>query len=405
MTDTFRVRRTLTGPLLGLAALALAGLAAAPAAHAAVYVAGSGGEFGTIDPITGAFNSIATFGFGSGSVRGLGFVNGTLYGLVTNDLANTGGTDVYAINTTTGAEKLVGDITNFASNAFGGAGGATSSGSTFYLLSNGSDTADSNSSFATVNLASLSPNSATPTDLAATFVNPDTGITSDGLVVIQGPSLYTAAYGHNNPNFTDDLYSIDPASGTPARIGDTGTAESFSLQSGVVDGGTVYGFGGPDYLSSGADNGALSIYTLDTTTGAATQGASYESSLGGDSVTAAAEGPADVSAAPEPSQAGMLALMGLGPRRPAPARPPAEARLTAPGSRTSHGPPPHSGGRAAAVTMRGSSGTPCIPASFMLHCGRGAILTLRRADLPHLARNNPCPPALFPPSPPSPRWD
>src|SRR4051794_29854448 len=86
-TITYTIMRAMTTRRLVLAAAALViGAAIGPSTASAgpiVYVAGTGGEFGTLDLATGDFTSIGTLNPSSGAeIVGMGFgPDGNLYGL------------------------------------------------------------------------------------------------------------------------------------------------------------------------------------------------------------------------------------------------------------------------------------------------------------------------------------
>jgi hypothetical protein len=240
-----------------------------------VYVAGSGGEFGTINLTTGAFTAIGPgLDLGnSNTIFGMGFgSNGNLYG-VDSGLPTS---NLFQINTTTGVATPSGG-TPLSDSAVGA--GADASGK-LYVIDNNSP----------ASLYTLQPPSATTTTIGST------GIASDGLVAVNanGSQIFTSILV--NGGFSpDDLGKINPSTGVATDLGSTG----FLIFAGLFVGDTLYGF-----TSTGE------IVTLNTTTGAATQVATY-SLPNGDSINAAAaQFPASV---PEPSSLilGLISTVAL----------------------------------------------------------------------------------------------
>jgi hypothetical protein len=253
--------------LCGCALLGSAGRAAA----AMVYVAGSGNEFGTLDLTTGAFTQIGTLNLPAGdNLFGMGFgADGNLYGLD----SSTPNAELYRINITTAQVTAIGALGHSAIDATADASGK------MYAISQ-----DANGLFYT-----LSPPSTTTTDVGSI------GIHSSGLAAVtaDGSQLFTSA---TDPVTGDaDLYSVNQATGLATEIGDTG----FFIINGLFVNGTLYGF----------DDVTDAIVTINTTTGAATQVATY-SLPGGDVIFASATTPGNIgTVVPEPMS---LTLLGLG---------------------------------------------------------------------------------------------
>lgn len=218
--------------------LALACAAAPPAAEADqfVYVTGSGNEFGTLDLATGAFNQITTLALPAGDyIYGMGFgAHGDLYGVDSQPDAN-----LYQINPNTGGLTDLGAIGYSAVDATSDASGK------LYVLSQ-----DTNALYYTLNPPSPTPN-----------VIGSTGISSTGLMAVSpdGSQLFTTTVDPTTGTY--DLVSLNPATGAPTVIGDTG----YYVDNGLFVGGTLYGF----------DTVSDAIVTINTTTGSATQVGTY----------------------------------------------------------------------------------------------------------------------------------
>jgi hypothetical protein len=254
--------------------LAMACTAAAPAAKAdlSVYVTGFSNEFGTLDLTTGAFSPIATLNLPPGDVMfGMGYgPDGNLYGVDSDPNAN-----LWQINPATGGVNLIGSIGQSATDMSSSASG------TLYVLSQ-----DINAVYYTLTPPSTTPNVVGPT-----------GISSDGLAAVSADGTQFFTTTPSQTVFGDDLVSINPMTGAATDIGSTG----FYIDNGLFVNGTLYGFG--DLGSTGA------IVTINTTTGAATQVATY-TLPGGDQIVSSALIMASV---PEPSSLGMSligAMMG-----------------------------------------------------------------------------------------------
>jgi hypothetical protein len=233
-----------------LAAIVLSGALSPSTADAGstVYVAGSGNEFGTIDLTTGNFTSIGTLNLPTNdSIFGMGFgADGNLYGVDSQADAH-----LWQINIKTAAVTDLGAIGQSSIGA-----GADSSGKLYSLDQSPS------ASFYTMNPPSL-----------ATNVVGSTGFTGDGLVApnAAGTQVFASAL-INAGSSPDELYSINPTTGMATDIGSTG----FLVFSGLFVNGTLYGF-----------SGTGDIITINTSSGAGTQVASY-SLPNGDAIDASA---------------------------------------------------------------------------------------------------------------------
>ena len=257
-----------TAGLLLATALAATAVGTPPAA-ADLFFAGSGNEFGTINPVTGAITTLGTVSTDTGNpIFGMGFSNGGLYGLdgnvpptiahlfrinpangATTDLGSTGQTASGA--TTNGAGVL------FAVNEFG-----SPSPSTFYRVS--------------------------PPSPVATTIGV-TGFIPDGLLAFDGAGhLFASGFSSPSGSGPDNLYRVDPATGASTLIGSIGFSQVFT---GAFDHGILYAFPGT----------GPQVIEINTSTGAGTVVSSY-SLPNGDLIDA-------VATVPEP---GSVVLLGLG---------------------------------------------------------------------------------------------
>jgi hypothetical protein len=275
-------------PLIALAGILLSvGVSPSPAqaGSATVYVAGSGNEFGTLDLTTGNFTYIGTMNLPvDDNLYGMGFAaNGKLYGL-DSSLPTS---NLYQIDISNANATRVNAIGQSAIDATADAAGK------MYALTQD----PTNSTFYTLN----------PPSTTTTLVGP-TGVSSTGLMAVNasGTQIFTGAF--DSVTGTTDLYRINPQTGVATLVGDTG----FFVINGLFVGGKLYGF----------DDNTNAIVSIDTTTGAGTQVATYNYSgmpgLGtpnnptaGDAIFASAVLPGSV---PEPSSAvmGLIALAAVG---------------------------------------------------------------------------------------------
>ncbi len=240
-------------------------------AGSVVYVAGTGNEFGTLNLSTGAFTNIGTLNLpGNDAIYGMGFgSDGKLYGLD----ASTPNANLYQINTSNASTSLVGAIGQSAIDATSDANGV------MYGLS-----FTANSNFFTLN-----PASGTTTTVVGA-----TGIAGSGLMAVSANGSQIFAGATDATTGLTDLYSINKLTGAATLIGNTG----FYIGNGLFVNGTLYGF---DYNSE-------AIVTINTTTGVATQVATY-SLPGGDTILASALAPQAI--VPEPSSI-VMGLIAIG---------------------------------------------------------------------------------------------
>lgn len=229
--------------------LFLSGLTTSPgsAADMTVYVIGFQGEFGTLDlsnPDDITFNLIKKTGI---RTAGMGFTSsGSLYLLDLNFTAS----HLLNINPTNGNSQ---DLGTLPDTAFGATIGPD--GQTMYAI-------DQNSP---AGLFSLTP----PSPAITTIGN--TGIASpDGLLAF-GPNgtLYTDSFSPTG----DALYSVNPTTGATTPIGN-GFGPEIGIATGLFLNGTFFGFGGNN------ETRANYVYTINTTTGVATEYGSYSLGAG-----------------------------------------------------------------------------------------------------------------------------
>jgi hypothetical protein len=133
-----------------------------------------------------------------------------------------------------------------------------------------------------------------PPSTTTTVVGP-TGLAGFFMAAVNaGGSRFFA--GSPNATGTVDLYSIGTTTGAATRVGDTG----FPISNGLFVGDTLYGF----------DLNVAAIFTIDTTTGAATQVATYN--LPNGSLVSAAAVVLPGATIPEPSTLTMAVIGGGG---------------------------------------------------------------------------------------------
>lgn len=228
--------------------------------------------FESVDTASGAVNVIST---DTPSMTGMAFVNGQLYGL------GYGSGDLYRIDTTTGAATDLGTTTHPGN---GGSDLVAGPGDSVYLF-------DDSGSVSTL----------TPPSPSTTLTNlPGIGPYGSYPKYAAGPDgrIYGVPYDPFNP-LPQQLQILDPTTGQL-------TSGPVLSPQGII----------PDHSHLFFDGSTLDIvsptglYTIDTTTGAVTQGFTFSSNIGG--VFAAAAMP---SAVPEPSSLTLCgiaaALMGI----------------------------------------------------------------------------------------------
>ena len=169
----FRLR---TAGLLLATALAATAVGTPPAA-AGIFFVGSGNEFGTINPVTGAITTLGTASTdtGNSSIFGMGFSNGVLYGLDGGDLAEPIA-HLFRINTANGATTDLGSTGQTVD-------GATTNSAGVLFAAN-------------FNISSPSPSTlyrVSPPSPVATTIG-GTGFIADGLMAFDGAgNLFASA--------------------------------------------------------------------------------------------------------------------------------------------------------------------------------------------------------------------
>jgi hypothetical protein len=223
-----------------------------------IYVENSSAVLGVMNVRTGAFAPIGTT---SERIGGFAAVGSTLYGIGDNQT-------LYTINTSTAGLVPIG-TTGLPTSGYGL--GETSNGTIYEI-----DLASGQSS-----LYTLSPSTGAATLVGAMGIETNSDPSGD-----DAGNLYDAQgiYG-------DGFYRIDPTTGASTLLGTNGSWGSVLAVTFVQ--GTMY-----------ALNTTGSIYSVDLTTGAATQTASYNTSSVG-SVYAAG-----VAIAPSAPAPGALAVFG-----------------------------------------------------------------------------------------------
>ena len=241
-------------------------------AAAELLIVGSGNEFGTLNPTTGAIRLLGTATTDTGNpIFGMGFSNGTLYsvdGTVSGTVHPP--SHLFQINTANGSTTDLGSINNTVNAA------TTNSAGVLFGLTFPTPTFTSD-------LFSLKP----PNPVSQTIGN--SGIFSGGLLAFDGAgNLFASARSNLNGSGPDNLYRVDPATGASTLIGSIGFTKVFT---GAFDNGILYAFPGT----------GPQVIEINTSTGAGTLVSTY-SLPHGDTIFAAA-------AVPEP---GSAVLLGLG---------------------------------------------------------------------------------------------
>ncbi len=199
------------------------------------YVAGNNGQFGTIDPATGAYTSIGTtsvvleggLGFGPG---------GVLYG---SDNYN-----LYSINTTSGSLTTVGTMPGNGYWSFG----ATLDGTLYLNRQNVLYAVD-------------------PATAALTFIGPTGAHTGNGIAGAADGNLYLmgSAYTGSGGNF----YRVSRTSGAATLLGNGGVNDNF------------YGLGYTNGRMYAFDYNNPDIYTVNLVNGSMTLASTYDFSTVG----------------------------------------------------------------------------------------------------------------------------
>jgi hypothetical protein len=254
-----------------LAALLVSGVSAR-ATDPSLYAITSNGTLGRLDPVTGVFSVIGSSGgLSSDNIGGLAVgAGGVLYGL--GDNAGNGKSELYSLNTSTGAATWIGEGSSLGS----GYGLTSTADGTLYafLAPGGSDY-----------LYTVNPTTGADTQVGAL----NTQLLYGNLAASPGGLLYI-----NRGYSTEQLYSLNLSTGAATLIGNTGTADSYAIAYG---GNTLYLVG---------LNGTIS--SLNPSTGAATTVSTYNNAYGYLNGLASTEPPA-ATPTPEPTT---LALGGFG---------------------------------------------------------------------------------------------
>jgi len=226
-----------------------------------IYVEGSSGVLGTLDPLTGVVTEIGSSGR---NPYGLAFdASGNLYELGSD-------ANLYAVDKSTAALSLIGPYTG---NFNGGAALGNASDGTLYAINGQGD------------IWTVSASTGAATVLGNMGVVPNSISSGDGG---SGPYVTSGS----------SLYAINRTSGAATLIG-TGTyGEVFGL---AFTNNTMYAIDAPSQ--------GTGVYALDLTNGHSTLVSNYDASVVGSIDCAAAFGAASV---PEPSSVILLGLGALG---------------------------------------------------------------------------------------------
>lgn len=238
-----------------LASVVIFGVAHARA-DAFAYVSLSGGDFGTYDLTTGVFSNLGNSGQ---TLAGLAAIGGTLYG------GSFSSNSLYTVNPTNGHLTLLGSAAGFTYDDFG------STTTALYAVG-------TNASLYQVNLATG----------AVTLVGA-TGLS------LSGNRSLSADAGSLYFSLGSNLYSLSTTTGAATLIGPTG-GDQFSAM--MSEGGVLYG---------GENSPATRVDTINTSTGAATNG---PPSIGPNGNSFFGLAP-DALAVPEPGSAALV-VAGLG---------------------------------------------------------------------------------------------
>ena len=256
-------------PLLGLATLALLGLAA-DAHGSTLYVTDSNNNFGTLDLGTG---SVTLTGTTTATFGGISFApNGTLYGLTLDPSSVS--SDLMTIDPNTAATTEVGNIGVPVDTAL--------------VLPDGNLLANDVNNDNTYRITPGTPPAVIQTvDLGAPL--------GGGLTFGPGGALFSEAFEPLGGE--DRLYTLDPITLAGTYVGKIG----YSVAAAAYDGTTLYGFT--------VNN---KIITINTSTGAGTAIGSYSLPGLNTVIDAATFAPPASAAVPEPSSLALLTLGGLG---------------------------------------------------------------------------------------------
>jgi hypothetical protein len=265
--------------LLLTVTLCCAGVSTSLAGTVAFSVSASG-QFGVVDLGTGAFSLI---GAGMPSLIGLGQSGSTLYAM-----SSTG--ELVTIDPSTGATTPVASL-GINASAF-----AAMSTGALYAVDKSWNLYSINPSIPAANLVGAIQVGSTPFPALGPYGYADS-LAGNGTNLFFTLDLWSTTPGDV---LASQLYSVDPLTGAATVIGPT--LQEDLVGSGLVAG-TLYAFSGSFV------NPAHQIFTLDTSTGAATFVANVEPGAG---VLYSATGPVETAATPEPGTLSLGALaLGL----------------------------------------------------------------------------------------------
>jgi len=253
-----------------------AALSATASASSIIYGAGSNGDLYTINPTNGSTTLVGSFGNGV-TMFDIAAYDGALYGI-------DGNSDLYSINTSTGQATEIGST--------GEAFNALTFSSTGILYAAGLDTSD---------LYTINTTTGKATEVAGETNKTNYNAAGD-LEFINGVLYMTV--GGAGPDDPSTLVTVNLSTGAMTTVGEikvgkTPVDDVFGL---AEYDGTLYGF---------TSNGTGEVVSINTSTGAAENVASYGGSeCGGFTFYGATDDPyVDPPAAPEPAT---LGAMGLG---------------------------------------------------------------------------------------------
>ncbi|MEF9995647.1 MAG: PEP-CTERM sorting domain-containing protein [Burkholderiaceae bacterium] len=207
-----------------LASAVFLGLTGMAHADPILWVSGAGGSIDTVDVATGVRTAVGN--------TGVGFMTDLAFS-PTGELYGTSFTDLYKINTLTGAATLIGSTGRFSNALVFGADG------TLYAQDYGGGT-----------LFKIN------TTTGAGTVIGSNGYVSSGDLAFIGSDLYLSA--QSGPN--DVLVKLDPLTGAGTLVGDIGYGAVFGLA--TPDNINLYGLSGNNILNV---NPLTGVGTLSTT--------------------------------------------------------------------------------------------------------------------------------------------
>lgn len=215
--------------------IALASYPVAAFADTFEYVTASNGQFGTVDLETGAFTFI---GDTTGNpLAGIANLGGTLYAVNASN-------ELVTINQSTAASTVIGP-TGVTLLTLAGSGGQLFG-------------TDASNNLYSINLLTGAATLIGSTGILPIIANEDYSLAGNGTEL-----FYTEEQGSDGSVLASTLYSINETTAASSTIGLTGIHDI--VGAGFTDG-TLYGYTTPFLVASTIP----SLYTLDTTTGAAT---------------------------------------------------------------------------------------------------------------------------------------